>query len=71
MRVGDIRGSGRLTSIEIVEDRETKTPTFAWGKYVRDRAYKIGLYVDIGRPKDKLYNRRNVAHLNTNPGFQF
>lgn len=45
--IGDIRGRGLMAGVEIVEDRETKTPALALGKTIGDRAYELGLWANL------------------------
>ncbi|KAJ5349949.1 Pyridoxal phosphate-dependent transferase major region subdomain 2 [Penicillium brevicompactum] len=45
--IGDVRGRGLMAGIEIVEDRETKTPALALGKAIGDRAYELGLWANL------------------------
>lgn len=45
--IGDIRGRGLMAGVEIVEDRETKTPALALGKAIGDRAYELGLWANL------------------------
>jgi 4-aminobutyrate aminotransferase-like enzyme len=45
--IGDIRGRGLMAGVEIVEDRETKTPALALAKAIGDRAYELGLWANL------------------------
>lgn len=45
--IGDVRGRGLMAGIEIVEDRETKTPALVLGKAIGDRAYELGLWANL------------------------
>lgn len=45
--IGDIRGRGLLAGVEIVTDRETKTPGMELGKRIGDRAYELGLWANL------------------------
>ncbi|KAJ5518882.1 Pyridoxal phosphate-dependent transferase major region subdomain 2 [Penicillium expansum] len=45
--IGDVRGRGLMAGVEIVEDRETKTPALALGKAIGDRAYDLGLWANL------------------------
>ena len=45
--IGDVRGRGLMAGIEIVENRETKTPALALGKAIGDRAYELGLWANL------------------------
>lgn len=45
--VGDVRGMGLLWGVELVEDRETKTPATRQGKALTDECYACGLSLNI------------------------
>ncbi|KAJ6141004.1 hypothetical protein N7497_011897 [Penicillium chrysogenum] len=45
--IGDVRGRGLMAGVEIVEDRESKTPALALGKAIGDRAYDLGLWANL------------------------
>ncbi|KOS37088.1 hypothetical protein ACN38_g12142 [Penicillium nordicum] len=45
--IGDVRGRGLMAGVEIVEDRETKTPALALGKAIGERAYDLGLWANL------------------------
>ncbi|KAJ5196825.1 Pyridoxal phosphate-dependent transferase major region subdomain 2 [Penicillium cf. viridicatum] len=45
--IGDVRGRGLMAGVEIVEDREIKTPALALGKAIGDRAYDLGLWANL------------------------
>ncbi|KAJ5888321.1 Pyridoxal phosphate-dependent transferase major region subdomain 2 [Penicillium taxi] len=45
--IGDVRGRGLMAGVEIVEDRETKTPALPLGKAIGDRAYELGLWANL------------------------
>jgi 4-aminobutyrate aminotransferase-like enzyme len=36
-----------MAGVEIVEDRETKTPALALAKAIGDRAYELGLWANL------------------------
>jgi adenosylmethionine-8-amino-7-oxononanoate aminotransferase len=49
--VGDIRGKGMLMGLELVADKETRTPypvEMGVGKQVAERAFQKGLYLMVG-----------------------
>ncbi|KAH8652349.1 pyridoxal phosphate-dependent transferase [Xylariales sp. PMI_506] len=45
--VGDVRGRGLMAGLEIVADRETKTPDFDVAKRIGDRAYELGVWANL------------------------
>ena len=45
--IGDVRGRGLLRGIELVTDRETKTPAEALGRRVTDECLVLGLHLNI------------------------
>jgi 2,2-dialkylglycine decarboxylase (pyruvate) len=45
--IGDVRGRGLMRGIELVTDRETKTPAEALGKRVTDECLALGLHMNI------------------------
>ncbi|KAJ5611261.1 hypothetical protein N7510_007980 [Penicillium lagena] len=45
--IGDVRGRGLMAGVEIVEDREFKTPAPDLGRAVADRAYELGLWANL------------------------
>lgn len=45
--IGDVRGRGLMAGVEIVEDRELKTPAQDLGRAVADRAYELGLWANL------------------------
>ena len=49
--IGDVRGRGLLVGLEIVSDREKKTPGVALGEKISDRCLELGLSMNIVRVK--------------------
>ncbi len=49
--IGDIRGRGLLLGVEIVSDREMKTPGVELGEKISDRCLELGLNMNIVRVK--------------------
>ncbi len=49
--IGDVRGRGLLLGVEIVQDRETKTPAVALGHEISERCLELGLSMNIVRIK--------------------
>ena len=49
--IGDVRGKGLLLGIEIVSDRENKTPDPDFGHQIMDRCLELGLNMNIVRVK--------------------
>jgi 2,2-dialkylglycine decarboxylase (pyruvate) len=49
--IGDVRGRGMLIGVEIVSDRETKTPDPDLGHRISDRCLELGLSMNIVRVK--------------------
>lgn len=47
--IGDVRGKGLLQGIELVHDRDTRTPAPELGIAVADRCLECGLSVTVGR----------------------
>ena len=47
--IGDIRGRGLLQGIELVQDRETKTPAYQQGQEIGRRCLENGLIVSVRR----------------------
>ena len=47
--IGDVRGRGLLVGIELVTDRETKTPAHEIGMAVGQRCLELGACLNIGR----------------------
>lgn len=49
--IGDVRGKGLLLGVEIVKDRETKTPDLELGHQISERCLELGLSMNIVRFK--------------------
>lgn len=49
--IGDVRGRGLLLGVEIVKDRESKTPDPDLGSSISDRCLELGLSMNIVRIK--------------------
>lgn len=49
--IGDVRGKGLLLGMEIVADRESKTPAPELGNQISDRCLELGLSMNIVRVK--------------------
>ena len=47
--VGDVRGLGMMLGVELVEDKEAKTPSPAAAAYVLERARQMGVHIQVGR----------------------
>ena len=45
--IGDVRGRGLMAGVEIVADRETKTPALDLAKRIGDRAYELGVWANL------------------------
>ncbi|KAH8880766.1 PLP-dependent transferase [Thozetella sp. PMI_491] len=45
--IGDVRGRGLMAGVEIVADRETKTPALDLGKAIGDKAYELGVWANL------------------------
>ena len=54
--IGDIRGRGLLLGVEIVSDREMKTPGVELGEKISDRCLELGLNMNIVRVK-RIFRR--------------
>lgn len=46
--IGDVRGKGLMIGVELVEDRETKTPAAKATEHIVDQALKKGVYYASG-----------------------
>ncbi len=47
--IGDVRGRGLLLGVELVSDRETRTPAEALSRAVTERCLELGLHMNISR----------------------
>lgn len=45
--IGDVRGFGLLQGVELVKDRETRTPDAATGRAITERCMELGLSMNI------------------------
>jgi 2,2-dialkylglycine decarboxylase (pyruvate) len=45
--IGDLRGFGLLQGVELVKDRETRTPDVANGRAITQRCMELGLSMNI------------------------
>lgn len=45
--VGDVRGLGMMLGVELVEDKEAKTPAPAAAAYVLERARQMGVHIQV------------------------
>lgn len=45
--IGDVRGRGLMAGVEIVTDRESKTPGVELAKKIGDRAYELGVWANL------------------------
>ncbi|KAF5683805.1 pyridoxal phosphate-dependent transferase major region subdomain-containing protein [Fusarium circinatum] len=45
--IGDVRGRGLMAGVEIVTDRESKTPALELAKRIGDRAYQLGVWANL------------------------
>ncbi|GAD94940.1 hypothetical protein BC1G_04988 [Paecilomyces variotii No. 5] len=45
--IGDVRGRGLMAGVEIVSDRQAKTPGFELGKALSERMYELGLSANL------------------------
>ena len=45
--IGDVRGRGLMCGVEIVGDREKKSPAIELGRRIGDRMYKLGLWANL------------------------
>ena len=45
--IGDVRGRGLMAGVEIVMDRESKTPALELAKRVGDKAYEYGVWANL------------------------
>jgi 2,2-dialkylglycine decarboxylase (pyruvate) len=59
--IGDVRGTGLLVGLELVEDRETKKPAEALGAAVSDECLRCGLSMNIVRSAGGMANCFRMA----------
>ena len=59
--IGDLRGFGLLQGVELVKDRETRTPDVASGRAITQRCMELGLSMNI------VVNRRNGGDMADRP----
>ncbi|KAG9251425.1 pyridoxal phosphate-dependent transferase [Emericellopsis atlantica] len=45
--IGDVRGRGLLAGVEIVSDREAKTPALDVARRIGERAYELGVWANL------------------------
>lgn len=45
--IGDVRGRGLMAGVEIVTDRESKTPALDLAKRIGDRAFDLGIWANL------------------------
>jgi 2,2-dialkylglycine decarboxylase (pyruvate) len=50
--IGDVRGRGLLTAVELVEDRESRRPASQLGVAVMNRSLELGLSMNIVRTRE-------------------
>lgn len=60
-QIGDVRGKGLLVGIELVEDRETKTPADTLAMAVSDECMRCGLSMNIVRSVGGMRNCFRMA----------
>jgi 2,2-dialkylglycine decarboxylase (pyruvate) len=51
--IGDVRGEGLLLGVELVQDREARTPHHALGALTTQKCYDLGLSMNIRRRKER------------------
>ena len=51
--IGDVRGDGLLLGVELVQDRETRTPHHALGAVTTARCFDLGLSMNIRRRPER------------------
>lgn len=45
--IGDVRGRGLMAGVEIVTDRESKTPALDLGRRIGDKAFDLGVWANL------------------------
>lgn len=61
--IGDVRGRGLMRGIELVRDRDTRTPAPELGLAVADRCLECGLSVTVGREPTQAHCFRMAPPL--------
>jgi 2,2-dialkylglycine decarboxylase (pyruvate) len=51
--IGDVRGEGLLIGVELVTDREKRTPNHALGSLTTQKCYELGLSMNIRRRPER------------------
>lgn len=51
--IGDVRGEGLLLGVELVTDRESRSPNHALGGLTTQKCYELGLSMNIRRRKER------------------
>ncbi|KAF2160649.1 hypothetical protein M409DRAFT_70379 [Zasmidium cellare ATCC 36951] len=45
--IGDVRGRGLMAGVEIVSDRETRSPAVELGRSIAEKAFELGLWANL------------------------